>query len=35
MTLRPDGALDVFVSRFSSQSDDTDEHGRPRRVTPA
>lgn len=35
MTLRPDGALDVFVSRFSSQSDDTDEHGRPRRVTRA
>jgi hypothetical protein len=35
MTLQPDGDLDVFVSRFSSQSGDTDEHGRPRRLTPA
>ena len=31
MTLRPDGALDVFVSRFSSQSDG---RGRPRSPAP-
>jgi hypothetical protein len=29
MTLRPDGALDAFVSKFSSQSSQTDADGHP------
>ena len=31
MTMREDGTLDVFISKFSTQSSETDNYGHPLR----